>query len=218
MLAAKAAREYFLGEREAVDPLLCQKECCKRAFLRQAFLTAGTVITPEKSYDLEILCELEEQADLVVRLFASFGVTARSTYRKNRYVVYVKEGEAVAEALSIIGANRARLHMENERILKEMRNSINRKVNCEAANINKTISAAQRQLDDIATLEEMMGLEKLGDELCELALLRREHTEASLEELGQMLATPIGKSGVNHRMRKLHTLAEKARETNGTRQ
>lgn len=191
---------------------LLKQSCCRRAFIRGAFLAAGSVSDPEKSYHLEIVCASEEKAGQLCELLISYRIDAKIVMRKKHYVVYVKEGAQIVEILGLIGAHVSLMQLENVRIVKEMRNSVNRKVNCETANLNKTVSAAVRQLEDIRYIDSRIGLQKLNSSLEVIARLRLEHPDASLKELGDMLNPPVGKSGVNHRLRKLSLIAEHLRE------
>jgi len=193
------------------DNLVTTNLCCKRAFLRGAFLAAGSVSNPEKSYHYEISEQEQQRAEYLVRLICSFGVEAKTIMRKNYHVVYVKEGEQIVELLNIMEAHKALMQFENERILKEVRNSVNRKVNCETANLEKTANAARKQYDDIVLIRDTVGLQELSDQLVEIAYLRLEHPEASLLELGEMLSPKLGKSGVNHRLKKIGEFAESIR-------
>lgn len=189
-----------------------QQTCCKRAFIRGAFLATGSISDPKKSYHLEIVCATHEKAEQLQNIINSFGMDAKTVIRKKNYVVYLKEGEQIVDMLNIMGAHVALMELENVRILKEMRNSVNRKVNCETANINKTVSAAVRQVEDITYIMNTVGLEGLPEGLKEIALARLSDQEATLQELGRMLNPPVGKSGVNHRLRKLSDIAERLRE------
>ena len=191
--------------------LIVHKSCCKRAFLRGAFLASGSMSHPEKSYHIEMVCASKAKAEQIQKLINSFGLDAKVILRKNSYVVYLKEGAQIVDLLNIMEAPIALMEMENVRILKEMRNSVNRKVNCETANINKTVSAATKQAEDIRLIQKEMGLNKLPEGLQEIAELRLTYPDASLKELGEMLTEPLGKSGVNHRLRKLSELAEDIR-------
>ena len=185
--------------------------CCKRAFLRGAFMASGSMSHPEKSYHIEIVCAMEEKAEQIQGLINSFGLDAKVILRKKSYVVYLKEGSQIVDLLNIMEAPISLMEMENVRILKEMRNSVNRKVNCETANINKTVSASTKQTEDIRLIQEKIGLEKLPEGLQEIAELRLAYPDASLKELGDLLSEPLGKSGVNHRLRKLSEIAEDIR-------
>ncbi|MDO4616365.1 MAG: DNA-binding protein WhiA [Lachnospiraceae bacterium] len=196
------------------SPILNQV-CCRRAFLRGAFLSAGSISDPNSSYHFEIVCDSLYTAEQIRDLIRSLDADAKTVARKKYFIVYVKEGTQIVDLLACMGANRALLEMENVRIVREMRGSVNRKVNCETANINKTVSAAVRQLEDIRYLQTTIGLEQLPDNLDEMAEIRLQYPEASLKELGQYLQPPVGKSGVNHRLRKLGELAEKVRNERG---
>ena len=191
--------------------VIVHKSCCKRAFLRGAFLASGSMSHPEKSYHIEMVCASQAKAEQIQKLINSLGLDAKVILRKRSYVVYLKEGSQIVDLLNIMEAPIALMEMENVRILKEMRNSVNRKVNCETANINKTVSAAAKQADDIRFIQEQMGLDKLPEGLQEIAEIRLAYPEATLKELGDLLAEPLGKSGVNHRLRKLSEIAEDIR-------
>ncbi|MDO4966456.1 MAG: DNA-binding protein WhiA [Lachnospiraceae bacterium] len=191
--------------------LVTQKSCCKRAYLRGAYLCGGSVSDPEKSYHLEIVCKGKELADKVKDILNSFDVDAKITMRKEHYIVYIKGSSQIVETLNIIGSPVALMEFENTIILKDMRNSINRRNNCDTANITKTVSAAVRQIEDIKLIMDKPEYKKLPDSVKEIAELRLEYPEASLKELGEYANPPLGKSGVNHRLRKLSELAERFR-------
>ncbi len=191
---------------------ILKQNCCRRAFIRGAFLAAGSVSDPKKSYHFEIVCAFPEKAQQLQELLQQYGIDAKIVLRKKHHVVYVKEGSQIVELLGLMGAHVSLMQLENVRIVKEMRNSVNRKVNCETANLNKTVSAAVRQVEDIRYIESVLGLHKLPENLEEIARVRIGHPEASLKELGEMLSPPVGKSGVNHRLRKLSLMAEQLRE------
>lgn len=198
--------------RELVSGLLVQKSCCRRAFIRGAFLSAGSMSDPEKSYHFEIVCAGEEKARQMMDIVNSFDMDAKVVVRKKNHVVYLKEGAQIVDMLNIMEAHIALLNLENVRILKEMRNSVNRQVNCETANINKTVSAAVKQLEDINYIRNTKGLDSLPDNLREIALVRLQYPQAPLKELGTYLEPAVGKSGVNHRLRKLCEIAEEMRQ------
>ncbi len=207
------------GDLEEEIPLLhhplLNKDCCKKAFIRGAFLSAGSISDPNSSYHFEIVCESDYTAGQVRDLLRSLGIEAKTVARKRYYIVYVKEGTQIVDLLGFMEAKLALLEMENVRVLREVRGSINRRVNCETANINKTVSAAVRQIEDIRYLRDTIGLDMLPGNLDETAKKRLEYPEASLQELGEYLHPPVGKSGVNHRLRKLGELAEKVRKERG---
>lgn len=191
--------------------ILLKNSCCKRAFLRGVYLASGSMSDPEKSYHLEFVCFSEEQAKQIINILSDFSLEAKMILRKKYFVVYIKEGEGIANLLNIMEAHVALMEFENHRILKEVRNSVNRRVNCEAANITKTVNAAARQIEDILYIRECQGLISLPEILRETAEIRLNYPEASLSELGNMLHPPVGKSGINHRLRKLTEIAEKLR-------
>ena len=201
--------------KEQVSPanqLLVQQSCCRRAFIRGAFLCAGSISNPEKSYHFEIVCVSMERAEQLQALIITFGPDAKIVQRKKHYIVYIKDGAQIVDMLNIMGAHNSLMDLENIRIVRDMRNSVNRKVNCETANLNKTVNAAVRQMEDIRYLEAVKGLHKLPGGLADIAILRLANPDASLKELGEMLVPPVGKSGVNHRLRKLSQLAEELRQ------
>jgi hypothetical protein len=188
--------------------LLVQKECCKKAFLRGAFLASGSISDPNKSYHFEIVCSSMEQAGQLQKILTDFAADAKIVERKGHYVVYLKEGSQIVDILGSMEAFVSLMNLENIRILKEMRNSVNRKVNCETANISKTVSAAVKQIEDITKIRDTIGFDHLPPHLKEMALLRLEYPDAPLKELGAYLDPPVGKSGVNHRLRRLSEIAD----------
>ena len=194
-----------------VNPLLIKSFCCKRAFLRGAFLSVGSMSNPEKAYHLEYVCVDTQQAAQLIDILLVYGIHAKTVVRKKYQVVYIKESEEIVELLNVIGAHISLMKLENLRIFKDMRNSINRRVTCETANITKTVNAATKQIADIQYIKEHYGFDNLKDNLRQVAELRLEYPDAALKELGEYLSPPVGKSGVNHRLRKLSELAEKLR-------
>ena len=194
------------------DSLIIQRECCKRAFIRGAFLAAGSVSDPVKTYHFEIVCLSEEKAKQLQMIMETFNINARVIKRRKYFVVYVKDSSQVVDLLNIMGAYNALMDMENVRIVKDMRNNVNRKVNCETANINKTVSAAVKQIEDIRFIQMSSAVDELPESLQEMAELRVRYPEATLAELGQLLDTPVGKSGVNHRLKKISLFADELRE------
>lgn len=197
-----------LSSSRQADALLIRNSCCKRAFLRGAYLAAGSMSDPYKGYHLELVCTGEEQAQQLSGLLHDFELDAKTVRRKKYFVVYMKEGENIADFLNIIEAHKALMEFENTRIYKGMRNMVNRKVNCEAANITKTVNAAARQVEDIQYIQKVYGLDNLPQGLREMAYVRLENPEAALGELGKLLDPPVGKSGVNHRLRKIEEFAQ----------
>ena len=194
------------------DSLIIQRECCKRAFIRGAFLAAGSVSDPVKTYHFEIVCLSEAKAKQLQMIMETFNINARVIKRRKYFVVYVKDSSQVVDLLNIMGAYNALMDMENVRIVKDMRNNVNRKVNCETANINKTVSAAVKQIEDIRFIQMSSAFDELPESLQEMAELRVRYPEATLAELGQLLDTPVGKSGVNHRLKKISFFADELRE------
>ena len=192
--------------------VVLMQNCCKRAFIRGAFLAAGSISDPEKFYHFEIACATEAKAKQIQGLILSMGIEAKIVLRKKYFVVYIKEGSQIVDILNVMEAPVALMELENIRILKEMRGSVNRQVNCETANINKTVSAAVKQMEDIIYIRDTAGFDSLPDNLREIAELRLARPEATLKELGEALAPPVGKSGVNHRLRKLGNMAERLRQ------
>ena len=187
---------------------LLQKECCRRAYLRGVFLGGGSVNNPGGTYHLEIITGDGRHAEAVSGLLQQFGLPSRISSRKQWYVVYLKDSEQIVECLNIMGAHTALLEFENTRIYKDMRNKVNRLVNCETANLNKTVNAAMRQSENIRLIAGAIGFAKLPQALREIAELRLRYPDASLKELGELLDPPLGKSGVNHRLRKLDKIAQ----------
>jgi DNA-binding protein WhiA len=189
---------------------LVNKNCCKRAYLRGAFLAGGSVNNPETSaYHLEIYSLYNDHSEALVELMNGFGLNAKTIERKKGFVTYLKEAEKISDFFSITGAHQALLKFEDVRIIRDMRNSVNRLVNCETANLNKTIGAAVRQVENIRYIDKTMGIDQLPEKLREIARLRVEYQDVTLKELGEMVSTgTISKSGINHRLRKLDEIAD----------
>ncbi|WP_090396384.1 DNA-binding protein WhiA [Natribacillus halophilus] len=197
----------------AIPEQIITDHCCKRAYLRGAFLAGGSVNHPDtSSYHLELFSLDEEHNRSLLSLLAAFNLDARVLERRKGFIVYIKESEKITEFLNIIGAHQALLYFEDVRIMKDMRNSVNRLVNCETANLNKTVGAALRQVENIELVDEEIGLDKLPAKVQEMARLRVQHQEVTLKELGEMVeGEKVSKSGVNHRLRKIDELAEQIR-------
>ena len=193
------------------DAVIYKSSCCKRAYLRGAFTACGSVTDPGKEYHLEFVTD-GEKAQIIIDLLIFFEIEAKSVERKKYNVVYVKDSDRIVDILNVIEAHVALMAFENVRIVKDVRNSINRRVNCEAANLGKTVTAASRQIEDIEYLQSRNFFGQLSDELKETALLRLEYPDSSLSELGKLHGTPVGRSGVNHRLAKLSEIAQKLRE------
>lgn len=185
----------------------------KRAFIRGAFIARGSINNPEKSYHFEISCDEKNKADFLKELFETFDINPKISMRRDRCVVYLKDGVDIADALNVCEANKALMNFENMRIVREVRGSVNRKVNCETANIEKTITASMKQIDDINYIKETVGLDYLDDNLQSIAKVRLDNKEVPLSQLGELLNPPLGKSGVNHRLRKISEIANKLRRS-----
>lgn len=179
----------------------------KRAYIRGVFLGAGSLNNPNNTYHLEIILKDKKTAENVLNILEKFGINSKLLDRKKGYSIYMKDGEEISKLLAFMGANQAVIKFEEIRVVKETRNNINRIVNCETANLNKTINASIEQINAINKLIKRDELKKLSKGLQEIAMLRIENPEVSLIELGKLLETPIGKSGVNHRLKKLVEIA-----------
>lgn len=197
------------GMNEPVSAVLLKQSCCKRAFLRGAYLCVGSMSDPKGSYHLEFVCDTIRQAEQIVELLKDFDLDSKIIERKRHYVVYIKEGESIVEFLGLCEAHVSLMNMENDRILKEVSNSINRRNNCDVANITKTVNAATKQTEDIEFLRDHYGLDRLPEGLRQIAEVRLNNPDASLKELGELMEPPLGKSGVNHRLRKISEIAGK---------
>lgn len=205
---------YMLANE--VAPEIIESACCKRSYLRGAFLAGGSVNHPESpSYHLEIFVTDREYTEALVRQINEFDLNARYIERKKGFVIYIKEGEKITEFLNIIGAHGALFFFEDVRIMKDMRNSVNRLVNCETANLNKTVSASMKQIESIRLIESQIGLDQLPKKLREVAELRLRHPDLNLTELGEMIPSGVvSKSGINHRLRKINEIAQKLGSAN----
>ena len=211
----KKNNQYIVRLRYSAERVLddLQDEWMVRSYLRGAFLAGGSVNNPETSrYHLEIYSLYEEHNEMIARMMNKFGLNAQTTARRSGYIVYLKEAEKIANFMSLIGATNSMLQFENIRIVRDMRNSVNRLVNCENANMNKIANASTKQIENIKLIEASVGLESLPDKLREIAETRLAHQEVSLKELGELVpGGPISKSGVNHRLRKLNAYADELR-------
>lgn len=187
---------------------ILKSENSKKAYIRGAFMGGGSISNPGKNYHLEFVTNNEEYANSLKDLINEFSFNSKVVLRKNNYVVYLKESEQISDLLSIIGAHNALLSLQNAKIVKSMRNNVNRIVNCETANLSKTVNAAVRQIENIKLIEKTIGLESIPRNLQEIARIRVMYEDLSLKELGEMLKPPIGKSGVNHRLRKIEEIAQ----------
>lgn len=187
---------------------ILKNRCCKRSYIRGSFLGGGSINDPEKNYHMEFVSHNIDHGENLSKIINSFGLNSKIIKRKENYVVYLKEGEQIVDLLNIIGAHSSLLALENIRILKEVRNNVNRLVNCETANLSKTIDAAIRQVNNIEYIDKILGINNLPENLVSIAKLRLEFKEISLKELGRKLFPPVGKSGVNYRLKKIDEIAD----------
>lgn len=204
ILRVREGCNYFPND---ISSDLIRAKCCKRAYLRGAFVGAGTISNPKKGYHLELICNSEALAGDFRRLINSLGFKAKIGRRKSNYFVYLKEGEQISDFMALLGAHTHVMAFENVRIVREMRNKTNRIINCESANLDKVVDSAARQMEQIRQIERHTGIDNLPDKLREIAYLRLDHPEATLAELGELADPPLAKSGVHHRLRKLGELA-----------
>ena len=189
-----------------------EKENLKKAFIRGSFLGSGSINDPNKKYHIEISLENKQYANILKNILNEFDITFKELERKSSYSLYRKDGEEISKFLALIGASKAVINFEEIRVIRDIRNNVNRKVNCETANLNKTVNAAVRQIEDIKFIYKSKAEDKLSDNLKEIANLRMENPDISLVELGKLLKEPIGKSGVNHRLKKIQEIANELRE------
>lgn len=189
-----------------------QNDEIQKAIVKGAFLGAGSITDPNKQYHLEICFEEKNNAEYVLNICKKFGVYLKLLELEKRVQLYIKDGEEISKFLALLGANKGVLLFEDVRITKEIKNNVNRLVNCETANLNKIVNASVNQVNDIKLIQNLNKFEELPDYLKEIALLRLENPDVSLKVLGEMLENPIGKSGVNHRLQKIHDFAEELRQ------
>lgn len=209
--SSKVKDELAAISRKDFTLLQKQSKMSSKRLIREAFLQSGSISDPEKFYHLEIVFTEYEEALRIKEMMEDFRLDGKIVERKGHYVVYLKEGAQIADMLRVMEAPLALMEFENIRIVKEMRNSINRQVNCEAANLGKTISAAVKQVEDIKFICSKVGLDNIPESLAQTAKIRLEYPEATLKELGELMDPPLGKSGVNHRLKRLSELAEDLR-------
>lgn len=188
-----------------------QDEQIARLCIREAFIKSGSMNDPNKKYHLQIMFKIKKKAEEMQEILLNFNIHAKIIKKEKEYMLYIKEGEEISEFLALIGANKSVIKFEEVRVLKETRNDINRLVNCETANLNKTINTAVKQIEDIKLIKKKNKFNSLPEGLKEIAELRIENPDISLAELGKLLKEPIGKSGVNHRLKKISQIAEELR-------
>lgn len=204
--------EHTFFTRNDIPPEVVNEPEDANAYIRGAFLGSGSINDPEKNYHMEFVANNEDYAYELSDLINSMGFNSKIVARKNNFVVYLKESEQISDLLTIMGANNAMFALQNAKIMKDMRNKVNRIVNCETANLSKTVDAAVRQVESILIIQKTIGISKLPKNLQEVALLRLEYEDMSLKELGEHLHPPLGKSGVNHRFKKIEEIANRYRD------
>jgi len=213
MLFASDIKEELLNLKMwDMNSNMKQDEQLARLCIREAFIKSGSMNDPNKKYHLEIMFKTKKKAEEMQTLLNNFNINAKIIKREKDYMLYLKDGEEISEFLALIGANSSVIKFEEIRVLKETRNDINRLVNCETANLNKTINAAVKQIEDIKLIKKKRKFSSLPENLQEIAELRIANPDVSLVELGKMLSEPIGKSGVNHRLKKISEIAEDLRK------
>ena len=194
-----------------VNSNMKQDEQLARVYIREAFIKSGSINDPTKKYHLQIMFKTNKKAEQMQQLLLNFNIHAKIIRKDTSYMLYIKDGEEISEFLALVGANKSVIKYEEVRVLKEKRNDINRLVNCETANLNKTISAAVKQIEDIKYIKDKGKFLSMPENLIEIANLRVENPDISLAELGKLLKEPIGKSGVNHRLKKISEIAKELR-------
>lgn len=208
----------LLSLENGIADFVIMDECCRRSYIKGAFVSCATSNIIIKNYDngksnsgyhLEFVLNFEKIAEDLVKLLEGFDIPAKITIRKNAPIVYIKEYQLICDTLALVGANKAVMSLQNEAAIRELRNNVNRQNNCLNANLNKTIKSAVKQLNAIKVIQENIGLESLNEGLMELALLRLANPEASLEELRSLSTQTLTKSGINHRFAKLLEIANK---------
>lgn len=203
--------ETLFGVRQAPADEITRYACCRKAFVKSAFMVSGGMANPEIEYHIEIAAPSEEFADYVINCLKYYEIPAKKTCRKAKFVVYLKKSDDVSDLLTLMGASQAVLEMQNVRIKKDVSNRVNRQLNCDNSNINRVMETALTQIEDIRYIESELGLEKLPAPLRDIAEARLNNAATSLAGLGEMLTPPIGKSGVNARLRKISAIANKLR-------
>ena len=191
-----------------------ENEELQKSIVKGAFLGAGSITDPNKQYHLEVIFQEKNNAEYILNICKNFGVYLKILENKEKFQLYIKDGEEISKFLALLGANRGVLAFEDVRITKEIKNNVNRLVNCETANLNKIVNASVNQVNDIKLIQKLNKFEEMPDYLKEIAILRLENPDMSLKALGELLENPIGKSGVNHRLQKIHDFAEELRQSN----
>lgn len=191
-----------------------EKECCKKAFIRGVFMGGGSITSPEAGNHLEIVLNSVQNANFINSILHDLGINAKIIKRKKMTVIYLKDSETISNFLILIGSNKGTLEYEQTRVIKEYRNNMNRKINCEVANMDKIAVAASKQLNDIMLIKKMKKFEELPEEIKNVAILREKYPEANLEKIGEMLEPKLSKAGVSHRFKKIRMLADELRDKN----
>ncbi len=197
---------------ENIPPFIYQSDKAMATYLRGLFLGGGSVNNPAKAYHFEIVIHSQKHAESVINLMEHFNLSPKLIIRKNNYVIYLKDSQQIVEVLGVIGAFNALLDFENVRLVKSIKNRTNRMYNCDNANLKRSMDTAQRQIKAIKLIEEKIGLDSLPASLLECAILRRDYPEMNLTELGEMFRKTLGKSGVNHRLKKIEKIAAEIEE------
>ena len=197
---------------ELIAPRNEKNDDIQKSIVKGAFLGAGSITDPNKQYHLEIIFQEKNNADYILNICKMYGVNLKYLENKEKYYLYIKEGEEISKFLALIGANKGVLYFEDVRIKREIKNNVNRLVNCETANLNKIVNASVNQINDIKLIQKLNKFDELPDYLKEIAIVRLENPDISLKDLGELLDKPIGKSGVNHRLKKIHEIAEELRK------
>ncbi len=206
-------KENIILKKQLILEKIMNNELLAKAFVRGSFLGGGSISNPNNTYHLEMLFTTQENALFTLAILKKYGVIFKILKKKKSYSLYTKDGDEISKFLALIQANQSVLKFEEIRVYRDIRNHVNRKVNCETANLNKTVNAAVEQMENIRYLQEIGELEKLPNSLKEIAKLRLENPESSLSELGKMLSSPISKSGVNHRFQKIEKIVEEKRKS-----
>ena len=205
----------YININKIIEPkYIVSEEICEKALVRGAFLGGGSLNNPENNYHLEIVFKSDSCAEYVANLLKKYEISCKIIEKKGDFSLYCKDGETISNILAFMGAGKSVLKFEEIRVVRDMRNNVNRIVNCETANLNKTINASLKQIEDIKLIKKKNKFKNLSENLQEIANLRIENPEASLVELGSMLKEPVSKSGVNHRLKAISQIAEEIRNNN----
>ncbi len=202
------------SNRISVSPVITERSCCKKAYLKGVFIAGGYIGSPEKKYQMEMSLVSDNEAEKILSIISSEHFNGKYSHRRERYIVYIKDGDTISGILGVMGAANSMMEFENIRIFKDIRNVVNREVNCDTANLAKTASAAAKVIDDIKFIRDTAGLDILNDTLRETAVFRLDYPTLSIKELGELFSPAVGKSGMNHRLRKLSQIAEELKNNN----